>query len=43
MTVTDSNYKLAAVMGVMVFVVCAAVNLIVYNLIPSVRNEEGFQ
>ena len=43
MTVTDSNYKLAAVIGVMVFVVCAAVNLAVYNLIPSVRHEEDFQ
>ena len=43
MTVTDSNYKLAAVIGIMVFVVCAAVNLTVYNLIPSVRREEEFQ
>ena len=43
MTVTDSNYKLAAVIGVMVFVVCALVNLAVYNLIPSVRREEEFQ
>ena len=43
MTVNDSNYKLAAVMGVMVFLVCAAVNLAVYNLIPSVRREEEFQ
>jgi len=43
MTVTDSNYKLAAVIGVAVFVVCAAVNLAVYNLIPSVRREEEFQ
>ena len=43
MTVTDSNYKLAAVMGILVFVVCAVINLIVYNLIPSVKNEEDFQ
>ncbi|MBE5804132.1 MAG: sugar ABC transporter permease [Clostridiales bacterium] len=43
MTVTDGNYRLAAVIGVMVFVVCAAVNLAVYNLIPSVRREEDFQ
>ena len=43
MTVTDSNYKLAAVMGILVFVVCAAINLIVYNFIPSVKNEEDFQ
>lgn len=43
MTVTDSNYKLAAVMGVVVFAVCALVNLGVYNLIPSVRREEDVQ
>ncbi len=40
MTVTDSNFKLAAVMGVAVFAVCALVNLGVYNLIPSIRHEE---
>ncbi len=43
MTVTDSNYKLAAVLGILVFVVCAVINLVVYNLIPSVKNEEDFQ
>lgn len=43
MTVTDSNYKLAAVMGVAVFAVCALVNLAAYNLIPSVRREEELQ
>lgn len=43
MTVTDSNYKLAAVMGVAVFAVCALVNLAVYNLIPSMRQEEALQ
>ena len=43
MTVTDSNYKLAAVLGILVFVVCAVINLIVYNMIPSVKNEEDFQ
>ncbi len=43
MTVTDNNYKLAAVLGILVFVVCAVINLVVYNLIPSVKNEEDFQ
>ncbi len=43
MTVNDTNYKLAAVMGIMVFVVLAVINLVVYNLIPSVKNEEDFQ
>ena len=43
MTVNDTNYKLAAVMGILVFVVCAVINLVVYNLLPSVKNEEDFQ
>ncbi|MBR6029000.1 MAG: sugar ABC transporter permease [Clostridia bacterium] len=43
MTVNDTNYKLAAVMGILVFVVTAVINLLVYNLIPSVKNEEDFQ
>ena len=43
MTVNDTNYKLAAVMGILVFVVTAVINLIVYNMIPSVKNEEDFQ
>ena len=43
MTVTDTNYKLAAVIGVIVFIITAAINLLVYNMIPSVKNEEDFQ
>ena len=43
MTVNDTNYKLAAVMGILVFVVLAVINLVAYNLIPSVKNEEDFQ
>ena len=43
MTVNDTNYKLAAVIGILVFVVTAVINLIVYNMIPSVKNEEDFQ
>ena len=43
MTVTDTNYKMAAVIGIMVFLVTAVVSLVVYNMIPSVRDEEGFQ
>jgi arabinogalactan oligomer/maltooligosaccharide transport system permease protein len=43
MTVNDTNYKLAAVMGILVFIVLAVVNLVAYNLIPSVKNEEDFQ
>jgi len=43
MTVNDTNYKLAAVMGILVFLVLAVINLVAYNLIPSVKNEEDFQ
>ena len=43
MTVNDTNYKLAAVMGILVFLVLAIINLVAYNLIPSVKNEEDFQ
>jgi len=40
MTVTDSNFKLAAAIGMLVFFVTAALNLAAYNLLPSVRREE---
>ncbi len=43
MTVNDTNYKMAAVIGIMVFIVTAVVSLVVYNMLPSVRDEEGFQ
>ncbi|SDB32502.1 MULTISPECIES: carbohydrate ABC transporter permease [unclassified Butyrivibrio] len=43
MTVTDTNYKMAAVLGIVVFIVTAVVSLVVYNMLPSVRDEEGFQ
>ncbi len=43
MTVNDTNYKLAAVMGILVFLVLAVINPVAYNLIPSVKNEEDFQ
>ena len=43
MTVTDTNYKMAAVIGIMVFLVTAVVSLIVYNMLPSVKDEGGFQ
>ena len=42
-TTVDSNYKLAAVLGIAVFVVCAGISLIVYNVMPSMKNEEDFQ
>lgn len=43
MTVDDTNYRLAAVIGIMVFAVTAIISLVVYGLLPSVKDEEGFQ
>ena len=43
MTVNDTNYKMAAVIGIMVFIVTAVTSLIAYNALPSVRDEGGFQ
>lgn len=42
-TGATSNYKLAAVIGIMIFVVVAIISLVVYNVIPSTRNEEDYQ
>jgi arabinogalactan oligomer/maltooligosaccharide transport system permease protein len=42
-TGTESNYKLASVVGIMIFVVVATLSLIVYNILPSNKNEEDFQ
>ena len=43
MTLNNKDYKMAAVIGIMVFVVTAVISLGVYNLLPSVKDEEGFQ
>lgn len=43
MTVNNTNYRMAAVIGIMVFVVTAVISLVVYNMLPSVKDEEGFQ
>lgn len=43
MTVNDTNYRMAAVIGIMVFIVTAVVSLLVYSRLPSVKDEEGFQ
>lgn len=43
LTVTNTDYKMAAVIGIMVFVVTAVISLVVYNILPSVKDEEGFQ
>ena len=43
LTVNDNNYYMASVIGILVFVVVAFISLIVYNILPSVKNEEEFQ
>ncbi|MCR5490552.1 MAG: sugar ABC transporter permease [Bacilli bacterium] len=42
LTVDDTNYRLAAVIGILIFIVVALLSTIVYNVIPSTKNEEDF-
>ena len=42
-TGAESKYYLASVVGILIFVVVAVLTLVVYNLLPSVKNEEDFQ
>lgn len=39
----DTQYYMASVIGIMVFLVVAVLSLIVYNVIPSTKNEEDFK
>ena len=34
---------LASVIGILVFLVVAGISLVVYNVLPSIKNEEDFQ
>ncbi|MDO4198970.1 MAG: sugar ABC transporter permease [Erysipelotrichaceae bacterium] len=42
-TGAESKYYLASVIGIMIFLVVATLSLIVYNVIPSTKNEEDYQ
>lgn len=42
-TGAESQYYLASVVGILVFAVVALISLVVYNLLPSIKNEEDFQ
>ena len=42
-TTNGSRYYLASVIGIMVFLVVAIISVIVYNIIPSNKNEEDYQ
>ena len=39
----ESQYYLASVIGILVFLVVSAITLVVYGLLPSIENEEDFQ
>lgn len=43
LAIKDSKYSVGAVIGIMVFIVVALISVVVYNLIPSTKNEEEFQ
>jgi len=42
-TGAESKYYMASVIGIMVFVIAAVIVLLVYNVLPSNRNEEDMQ
>ncbi len=42
-TGAGSEYYMASVIGILVFIVAAALSLIVYNLMPSNKHEEDYQ
>lgn len=39
----DTQYYMASVVGIMVFLVVAILSLVVYNVIPSTKNEEDYK
>ena len=42
-TGTGAKYYMASVIGILVFVVVAVISLVVYSVLPSIKNEEDFQ
>ncbi|MBQ8474603.1 MAG: sugar ABC transporter permease [Clostridia bacterium] len=42
-TFEEAKYYMASVIGILVFIVVAIISLVVYNLLPSTKNEEDFQ
>ena len=40
---TESKYYLASIVGILIFLVVAVLSLIVYNVIPSTKNEEDYK
>lgn len=42
LTTVDSKYYLASIIGIMIFIVVSIISLIVYNVMPSNKNEGDF-
>ena len=42
-TGAEARYNLASVIGILVFAAVAIISLVVYSILPSVKNEEDFQ
>ena len=40
---TESKYYMASLIGILVFLVVAVLSLIIYNVIPSTKNEEDYK
>ncbi len=43
LTVNESNYKLASVIGIIVFIIIASISLIFYSRSNAIKNEEDFR
>ncbi|MBR0165161.1 MAG: sugar ABC transporter permease [Lachnospiraceae bacterium] len=43
LTVNEQNYSLASTIGIIIFVICAAVSLLTYNRSRAVQEEDQFQ
>lgn len=39
----DTQYYMASIIGILVFIVVAVLSLVIYNIIPSTRNEEDYR
>ena len=39
----DNQYYMASIVGILIFVVVAILSLIIYNVIPSTKNEEDYK
>jgi arabinogalactan oligomer/maltooligosaccharide transport system permease protein len=42
LTMNEHDYNLAAAIGILVFIVCATISLLTFNLTKSAKNEEEF-